>query len=120
MILNKILRKIVMIPVHLVILVYTWVLAFITVSVPTSAVCFVFSAIYSIPHFLIQHFWVIYLIVTVPITISYFVIVETGKYKQDREAKKQWEEALRKVKEKELLKKEKEAEQVKPEDNKNA
>ena len=81
--LNKFMKAIAMIPVHLVVLIYSWILSFITTAVIAVVIGFIWSLITALPAAVLTKFWFIYLIATIPLTLVFFIVVETGRMKED-------------------------------------
>lgn len=80
-VLNKFIKAIAMIPVHLIILLYSWFLSFITTAPIIIFVCCIMSIISTLPKILLDKFYLAYLIATVPFTIVYFILIETDRIK---------------------------------------
>lgn len=81
--LNKFMKAIAMIPIHLLVLLYSWILSFITTSVITAAVGFIWSLFTALPAAVLTEFWLIYLIATIPFTLVFFILTETDRVKED-------------------------------------
>ena len=62
--LNKFMKALAMIPIHLIVLIYSWILSFITTSVIAAAIGFVWSLLTDLPAAVLTEFWLIYLIAT--------------------------------------------------------
>ena len=90
--LNKFMKAIAMIPVHLIVLIYSWILSFITTAVIVAAVGFIWSLFAALPAAVLTKFWLIYLITTVPLTLVFFIVIETGRVKEDKA--EQWKKRL--------------------------
>ena len=90
--LNKFMKAIAMIPVHLVVLIYSWILSFITTAVIAAAVGFIWSLFTALPAEVLTKFWLIYLIATIPLTLVFFIVIETGRVKEDNA--EQWKKRL--------------------------
>ena len=90
--LNKFMKAIAMIPVHLVVLIYSWILSFITTAVIAVAVGFIWSLITALPVAVLTKFWLIYLITTIPLTLVFFIMIETDRVKEDNA--EQWKKRL--------------------------
>ena len=78
---NKFMKALVMIPVHLILLVYSWFLSFVTTAPFMVIVCCIMSLVSRLPEVLTDKFHLAYLIVTVPFTIAYFILIETDRIK---------------------------------------
>lgn len=91
-VLNKFMKAIAMIPVHLVVLIYSWILSFITTAVIAAAIGFIWSLLTALPAAVLTKFWLIYLITTVPLTLVFFIVIETGRVKEDKA--EQWKKRL--------------------------
>ena len=89
--LNKFMKAIAMIPVHLIVLIYSWILSFITTAVIVAAVGFIWSLFAALPAVLIK-FWLFYLIATIPLTLVFFIVIETDRVKEDNA--EQWKKRL--------------------------
>ena len=90
--LNKFMKAIAMIPVHLVVLIYSWILSFITTAVIAAAVGFIWSLITALPAAALTTFWLIYLLATLPLTLVFFIVIETDRVKEDNA--EQWKKRL--------------------------
>ena len=90
--LNKFMKAIAMIPVHLVVLIYSWILSFITTAVIAVAVGFIWNLFTALPAAVLTKFWLIYLIATIPLTLVFFIVIETGRVKED--SAEQWKKRL--------------------------
>ena len=90
--LNKFMKAIAMIPVHLVVLIYSWILSFITTAVITTAVGFIWSLLTALPAAVLTKFWLIYIIATIPLTLVFFIVIETDRVKEDNA--EQWKKRL--------------------------
>ena len=90
--LNKFMKAIAMIPIHLVILIYSWILSFITTAVIAVAVGFIWSLLTDLPAEVLTEFWLIYLIATIPLTLVFFIVIETDRVKEDNA--EQWKKRL--------------------------
>ena len=90
--LNKFMKAIAMIPVHLVVLIYSWILSFITTAVIAAAIGFIWSLITALPAAVLTEFWLIYLIATIPFTLVFFIVIETDRVKED--SVEQWKKRL--------------------------
>ena len=90
--LNKFMKAIAMIPVHLVVLIYSWILSFITTAVIAVAVGFIWSLFTALPASVLTKFCLIYLIATIPLTLVFFIVIETDRVKEDNV--EQWKKRL--------------------------
>lgn len=90
--LNKFMKAIAMIPIHLIILIYSWILSFIATSVIAAAIGFIWSLLTALPAAVLTEFWLIYLIATIPLTLFFFIVIETDRVKED--ISEQWKERL--------------------------
>ena len=90
--LNRFMKAIAMIPVHLIVLIYSWILSFITTAVIVAAVGFIWSLFAALPSAVLTKFWLIYLITTVPLTLVFFIVIETDRVKEDNA--EQWKKRL--------------------------
>lgn len=90
--LNKFMKAIAMIPIHLLVLLYSWVLSFVATSVITAAVGFIWSLFTALPAAVLTKFWLIYLIATIPFTLVFFIVIETDRVKED--SAEQWKKRL--------------------------
>ena len=90
--LNKFMKAIAMIPIHLVVLIYSWILSFITTAVIAAAVGFIWSLLNALPAAVLTKFWLIYLIATIPLTLVFFIVIETDRVKEDNA--EQWKKRL--------------------------
>ena len=90
--LNKFMKAIAMIPVHLIVLIYSWILSFITTAVIVAAIGFIWNLFTALPSAVLTKFWLIYLIATIPLTLVFFIVIETGRVKEDNA--EQWKKRL--------------------------
>ena len=90
--LNQFMTVIAMLPVHLVVLIYSWILSFITTAVIAVAVGFIWSLFTALPASVLTKFWLIYLIATIPLTLVFFIVIETDRVKEDNA--EQWKKRL--------------------------
>ena len=90
--LNKFMKAIAMIPVHLIVLIYSWILSFITTAVIVAAVGFIWNLLTALPSAVLTKFWLIYLIATIPFTLVFFIVIETDRVKEDNA--EQWKKRL--------------------------
>ena len=90
--LNKLMKAIALIPIHLIVLIYSWVLSFITTAVIAAAVGFIWSLLTALPAAVLTEFWLIYLIATTPFTLVFFIVIETDRVKED--SAEQWKKRL--------------------------
>ena len=90
--LNKFMKAIAMIPIHLLILLYSWILSFAATAVIIAAVGFIWSLFTALPTAVLTKFWLIYLIATIPLTLVFFIMIETDRVKED--SAEQWKERL--------------------------
>ena len=90
--LNKFMKAIAMIPVHLVVLIYSWILSFITTAVIAVVIGFIWSLITALPAAVLTKFWLIYLIATIALTLVFFIMIETDRVKED--SAEQWKKRL--------------------------
>ena len=90
--LNKFMKAIAMIPVHLIVLIYSWILSFITTAVIVAAIGFIWNLLTALPSAVLTKFWLIYLIATIPFTLVFFIVIETGRVKEDKA--EQWKKRL--------------------------
>ena len=90
--LNKFMKAIAMIPIHLLVLLYSWVLSFAATAVIAAAVGFIWSLFTALPAAVLTKFWLIYLIATIPLTLVFFIMIETYRVKED--SAEQWKKRL--------------------------
>lgn len=90
--LNKFMKAIAMIPIHLLVLIYSWILSFITTAGIVAAVGFIWSLFTALPAAVLTEFWLIYLIATIPFTLVFFIVIETDRVKED--SAEQWKKRL--------------------------
>lgn len=90
--LNKFMKAIAMIPIHLLVLLYSWVLSFAATAVIAAAVGFIWSLFTALPAAVLTKFWLIYLIATIPLTLVFFIMIETDRVKED--SAEQWKKRL--------------------------
>lgn len=95
-ILNKFLKVIAMIPIHLLVLLYSWIISFATTSVIATLIGFIWSLFAPLPAILLTKFALVYLLATVPFTLIFFIIIETGRVREVREnSVEDWKKRLR-------------------------
>ena len=90
--LNKFMKAIAKISVHLVVLIYNWILSFMTTAVIVVVVGFIWSLLTALPTAVLTKFWLIYLIATIPLTLVFFIVIETDRVKEDNAEK--WKRRL--------------------------
>ena len=90
--LNKFMKAIAMIPVHLIVLIYSWILSFITTAVIVAVIGFIWNLFTALPAAVLTKFWLIYLISTIPLTLFFFIVIETDRVKED--IAEQWKKRL--------------------------
>ncbi len=91
--LNKFMKAVAMIPIHLLVLLYSWIMSFVATAVIVVLVGFVWSLFTSLPTVVLTKFALVYLIATVPLTLIFFIIIETGRVKEDNS--EHWKKRLR-------------------------
>lgn len=91
--LNKFMKAIAMIPIHLLVLLYSWVMSFVATAVIAAAVGFIWSLFTALPAAVLTKFWLIYLIATIPFTLIFFIVIETDRVKED--SSEHWKKRLR-------------------------
>jgi len=91
--LNKFMKAIAMIPIHLLVLLYSWILSFVATAVITTVIGFIWSLFTALPAVVLTKFWLIYLITTIPFTLIFFIMIETDRVKED--SVEQWKKRLR-------------------------
>lgn len=79
--LNKFIRAVATIPVHLLVLLYSWILSFIVTSFIAVIVCSVMSILAVLPEIVLTKFWLLYLFATIPLTIVFFIVIEADRSK---------------------------------------
>ena len=90
--LNRFIKAIAMIPVHLIVLIYSWILSFITTAVIVAVIGFIWNLFTALPSAILTKFWLIYLIATIPLTLVFFIVIETDRVKEDNA--EQWKKRL--------------------------
>ena len=90
--LNKFMKAIAMIPIHLIVLIYSWILSFITTAVIVAVIGFIWNLFAALPAAVLTKFWLIYLIATIPLTLVFFIVIETDRVKEDNA--EQWKKRL--------------------------
>lgn len=80
--LNKFMKALAMIPVHLLMLAYSGFLSVLTTSPIVIVVCSIISAVSGLPEIMVSKFWLVYLIATIPLTVIYFILIETDRIKE--------------------------------------
>lgn len=91
--LNKFMKAIAMIPIHLLVLLYSWILSFAATAVIAAAIGFIWSLFTALPAAVLTKFWLIYLIATIPFTLIFFIVIETDRVKED--SAEHWKKRLR-------------------------
>lgn len=91
--LNKFMKAIAMIPIHLLVLLYSWILSFVATAIIAVAVGFIWSLFTALPVAVLTKFWLIYLIATIPFTLIFFIMVETDRVRED--SMEHWKKRLR-------------------------
>ena len=74
--LNKFLKCMAKIPVHLLVLLYSWVYSFLATSILATAVFGIWSIFAALPVMFLAEYWAILLTATIPLTIVFFAIIE--------------------------------------------
>ena len=90
--LNKFMKAIAMIPIHLLVLLYSWILSFAAIAVIAAAIEFIWSLFTALPAAVLTKFWLVYLIATIPLTLVFFIMIETDRVKEDKA--EQWKKRL--------------------------
>ena len=90
--LNKLMKAIAVIPIHLLVLLYSWVMSFAAIAVIVAAIGFIWSLLTALPEAVLTKFWLIYLIATIPLTLVFFIVIETDRVKEDNA--EQWKKIL--------------------------
>ena len=90
--LNKFMQAIAMIPIHLLVLLYSWILSFIATAVISATIGFIWSLFTALPAAVLTKLWLIYLIATIPLTLVFFIMIETDRVKEDKA--EQWKKRL--------------------------
>lgn len=90
--LNKFMKAIAMIPIHLLVLLYSWILSFTATAVIAATIGFIWSLFTALPAAVMTEFWLIYLIATIPLTLVFFIMIETDRVKEDKA--EQWKKRL--------------------------
>ena len=68
------------VPVHLLVLLYSWVYSFLATAILATAVFSIWSIFASLPVLFLTKYWAIYLIATIPLTIVFFIIIEIDHF----------------------------------------
>ena len=74
--LNKFLKCMAEIPVHMLVLLYSWLYSFLATAILASAVFGIWSIFAALPVMFLTKYWAILLTATIPLTIVFFVIIE--------------------------------------------
>ena len=90
--LNRFMKAVAMIPIHLIILIYSWILSFIATAVIAAAIGFIWNLFAVLPAAVLTKFWLFYLIATIPLTLVFFIVIETDRVKEDNA--EQWKKRL--------------------------
>lgn len=94
--LNKFLKAIAMIPIHLLVLLYSWVMSFAATAVIAALVGFVGSLFAPLPAIILTKFALVYLIATAPFTLIFFIVIETDRVRDMKEnSVEDWKKRLR-------------------------
>ena len=73
---NRFLKILALIPVHLLALLYSWILSFFATAILATAVFGIWSIFAALPVMFLTKYWAILLTATIPLTIVFFVIIE--------------------------------------------
>ena len=73
LILNKFIKCMAKVPVHLLVLLYSWVYSFLATAILIFVIWSIFAAL---PVLLLTKYWAIVLVATIPLTLVFFVIIE--------------------------------------------
>ena len=76
---NRFLKILALIPVHLLALLYSWILSFFATAGVIIAVRVIWSIFASLRAMILAKLWVLYLIATVPLTLTFFILIELKK-----------------------------------------
>ena len=74
--LNKFIKCMAKVPVHLLVLLYSWVYSFLATAILATAVFGTWSIFASLPVMFLTKYWAILLTATIPLTLVFFVIIE--------------------------------------------
>ena len=76
---NKFLKILALIPVHLLALLYSWILSFFVTAGVIIAIGVTWSIFATLPAMILTKLWLLYLIATVPLTLTFFILIELKK-----------------------------------------
>lgn len=76
---TKFLKILALIPVHLLALLYSWVLSLQVTAGVIIAVGVIWSIFAALPAMILTKLWLLYLIAAIPLTLTFFILIELKK-----------------------------------------
>lgn len=76
---NKFLRILMLIPVHMLVLLYSWILSFFATAGVVIAVGVIWSIFAVLPAMILTKLWLLYLVAMIPLTLTFFILIELKK-----------------------------------------
>ena len=76
---NKFLKILALIPVHLLALLYSWILSFFVTAGVIIAIGVIWSIFAALPAMILTKLWLLYFVATVPLTLTFFILIELKK-----------------------------------------
>ena len=76
---NRFLKILVLIPVHLLALLYSWILSFFATAGVIITIGVIWSIFAVLPAMILTKLWLLYLVATVPLTLTFFILIELKK-----------------------------------------
>ena len=74
--LNKFIRCMAKIPVHMLVLLYSWLYSFLATAILSTIVFVIWSIFATLPVIFLTKYWAILLAATIPLTLVFFFIIE--------------------------------------------
>lgn len=78
--LNKFIKCLAKVPVHMLVLLYSWLYSILATAILTTITFVIWSIFATLPVWFLTKFWAIYLIATIPLTIVFFFIIEIDHF----------------------------------------
>lgn len=76
---NKFLKILMLIPVHLLALLYSWILSFFATAGVVIVVGVIWSIFATLPAMILTKLWLLYLVAMIPLTLTFFILIELKK-----------------------------------------
>lgn len=74
--LNKFIKCMAKVPVHMLVLLYSWVYSFLATAILATIIFAIWSIFAALPILLLTKYWAIVLAATIPLTLVFFFIIE--------------------------------------------